>query len=337
MPISYYPHALHIKEARGIYMIEKNGQVNLDCVNNVSHIGHCHPEYVARIQKQVATLCTNSRYLYDNLNNVTKKLLARLPKDLSVITFCNSGTEANDLALQMAEIYTRKKGVICLDGAYHGISKATMDISPYKWGENYPVSSHVIVSKSPCTYRGHGKDDPISIKEYGDYLLSIIKEDTGAFISELMQSCAGQVIPPKDFYKEIYRVLKERRIVSIADEVQTGFGRLGSHFWCFEYYDVIPDIVVCGKAMGNGMPVAAVVCKKEIAWAFNKRGIEYFSTFGGNPLACTAAEAVLDIITSDKLQENALRTGKYLSLKLRALLDYPFVGDIRGVGLFQGF
>lgn len=191
-------------------------------------------------------------------------MLAKFPPELCVITFCNSGSEANDLAMQMAEIYTGKRGVICLEAAYHGITRSTMDVSPYKWNHNYPKPAHVTVAKSPCTYRGAlaGAKDS---KEYAAYLDSIINEDTGAFISELMQSCAGQVIPFKDFYKEVYAVAKAKGIVTIADEVQTGFGRIGSHFWAFQYYDVIPDIVTCGKAMGNGFPVSAVICKKHIS------------------------------------------------------------------------
>jgi 4-aminobutyrate aminotransferase-like enzyme len=161
---------------------------------------------------------------------------------------------------------------MCLEGGYHGISKATMDISAYKWNEHYPKPDHVTVAKSPCTYRGEFKDEPNS-KRYADYIRSITKEDTGAFLCELMQSCAGQVIPPRDHYKEVYAALKEKGVVTIGDEVQTGFGRLGCNFWAFEYYGIIPDIVTCGKAMGNGFPVSAVICKKEIAEAFKKRNI----------------------------------------------------------------
>lgn len=152
----------------------------------------------------------------------------------------------------------------------------------------------------------------------------------------MMQSCAGQVIPLKDFYKEIYPVLRSRGVVTIADEVQTGFGRLGSHFWAFQYYNVIPDIVTCGKAMGNGFPVSAVICRREIADSYHKQDIEFFSTYGGNPMAMAATCTVLDVIEEEKLQDNALEVGKYMRLRMHELCVYPFVGDLRGVGLFQG-
>lgn len=171
-----------------------------------------------------------------------------------------------------------------------------MDVSPYKWNNNYTQASHVTIAKTPCTYRGEFAGQPNFSKKYAEYLDTIINENTGAFIAELMQSCAGQVIPPKDFYQEVFAVLKNKGVVTIGDEVQTGFGRIGSHFWSFEYYGVIPDILVMGKAMGNGFPVSAVVCRKEIAEAFRKHDIEFFSTFGGNPMAATACEAVIDII-----------------------------------------
>lgn len=166
----------------------------------------------------------------------------------------------------------------------------------------------------------------------------MLDENDGAFISEYMLSCGGQVIPPKNFYKEIYRTLRERGVVCIGDEVQTGFGRLGETFWAFEHYGVVPDILTIGKAMGNGFPVGAVICTKEIAETIRKHDMEFFSTFGGNPMAMTATSAVLDVIDWQKLQENACETGKYLNKRLNEeiLPFYDFVGDIRGVGLFQG-
>ena len=211
-----------------------------------------------------------------------------------------------------------------------------MNVSPYKWNSNFKPSPDVTIAKSPCTYRSEFAGDVNFSKRYAEYLDSVITEDTGVFIAELMQSCAGQVIPPEDFYQEIYAVLKKKGVVTIGDEVQTGFGRLGSQFWSFEYYGVVPDILVMGKAMGNGFPVSAVVCKKEIADAFRDQDIEFFSTYGGNPMASIACESVLDIIEEEKLQENAFKTGQYLKQKLHSLLSLPYVGDIRGVGLFQG-
>lgn len=154
MSISYRAKPLRIKFARGQYLFEENGKKTLDCINNVSHIGHCHPYYVDKMQKQLNRLLTNSRFLYDQLLEATRKILKRFPPELCVVTFANSGSEANDLAMQMAEIHSKKNGIICLDGAYHGITKSCQEVSPYKWNQFIKKADHVKVAASPCTYRG---------------------------------------------------------------------------------------------------------------------------------------------------------------------------------------
>jgi ethanolamine-phosphate phospho-lyase len=171
----------------------------------VAHVGHSHPRLVQAVSKQLSLLNTNSRFLYDPLHNCLQRLLARFPARLSVVTFVNSGTEANDLALQMAAVKSRRGGVVCLEGAYHGISKATMDVSPYKWTEHYPCPPHVVVAPSPCTYRGPFREDS---KRYLAEFERLLRPDSGAFISELMQSCAGQVIPEPGFYRALYGLLR---------------------------------------------------------------------------------------------------------------------------------
>lgn len=338
MALSYSDNPLKILYAKGQYFYEENGNKVLDCINNVSHIGHCHPYYVAQMNAQNARLLTNSRFLYDELMTATNRLLKKFPKELCVVTFVNTGSEANDLALQMAEIHTGKRGVICFDGAYHGITGKCTEVSPYKWSEHYRKPEHVTVAATPCFYRGQFRDSKQPVQDYAEYFRGIVGDNNAAFISEFMQSCGGQVIPPEDFYRELYKILKERKVVTIGDEVQTGFGRLGSSFWAYEHYGVVPDIVTIGKAMGNGFPVAAVVCTREIAESYRRRDMEFFSTFGGNPMSMTATCAVLDVIEWQKLQENARETGRYLNKRLREeiLPFYDFVGDIRGLGLFQG-
>lgn len=164
--------------------------------------------------------------------------------------------------MQMAEIHSKKTGIICLEGAYHGITKACQEVSPYKWNQFIKKADHVKVARSPCTYRGFLSQTDNPAESYADYIDTLIDENTGAFICEYMQSCAGQVIPPKDLYKKVYEKLKSKGVVCIGDEVQTGFGRVGENFWAFQYYGVIPDIVTVGKAMGNGFPVSAVICTK---------------------------------------------------------------------------
>lgn len=265
LALNYAENPLKILYAKGQFLYEEKGTKVLDCINNVSHIGHCHPYFVMRMNIQNSHLLTNSRFLYDELMTATHKLLKTLPPELSVVTFVNSGSEANDIAMQMAEVHTRKRKVICFDGAYHGITTKCVEVSPYKWNEQYPKPENTIVADVPCFYRGKFRDSEKPVEDYSNYFKDLITEDTSAFICEYMQSCGGQIIPPKPFYKALYKELKDRGVVCIGDEVQTGFARLGEAFWAAEYYGVVPDIMTVGKAMGNGFPVAAVICTKEIA------------------------------------------------------------------------
>ena len=339
MSLSYSPHPLYITRSEGQFFYDENDHRYLDCINNVTHIGHCHPYFVQQVSNQLATLNTNSRFLYDSLITSTEKLLSLMPPELCVVTWANSGSEANDLAMQMARVITQKDDFVCLEGAYHGHTHLTMDVSPYKWNNLYRKPKHVIIADSPCTYRGKYRDDPDSSQKYAQDLGNRIDKKgkkVAGIIVESMQSCAGQIVPKRDYYTEIQNVIRERGGLFIADEVQTGFGRTGENFWAFQHYGIKPDIVTCGKAMGNGYPVSAVICTAEVADAFHKRGIEYFNTYGANPVACTAAEAVMDIIREDDLQGNASRVGNYLNERLTELLNYKFVGDIRGMGFFQG-
>ena len=338
MSISYDPEPLYISKAQGVTLYDQDGKPHLDCINNVSHIGHCNAYYIEKMTSQLNVLLTNSRFLYDPLHNVLEKLLRRFPPELCVVTFANAGSEANDLAIQMARIHTGNHNIVCLDGAYHGHTDLCMQVSPYKWNENYKQPTSTIIVDSPCTYRGKYRDQPdqSSVLYAQDYAKQLNGGKVAAFIAEPMQSCAGQIIPYKDYFKEMIKVTKEHGGVFIADEVQTGFARIGSHFWAFEHFGILPDIVCVGKAMGNGFPVSAVITTKEVAASYHKRGIEYFNTYGANPLACVAAEAVLDVIEQSDLQNNALVVGKYLTENLQQFLQYDFVGDLRGQGLFQG-
>lgn len=182
LAINYADHPLKVTHARGQYLYEQNGKKVLDCINNVSHIGHCHPYFVMRMNAQNQKLLTNSRFLYDELMTATHKLLKTLPKQLSVVTFVNSGSEANDLAMQMAEIHTQKQKVICFDGAYHGITSKCIEVSPYKWNENYKKSDRVIIADAPCFYRGQFKNSENPVSDYVSYFKDVITEDTSAFI-----------------------------------------------------------------------------------------------------------------------------------------------------------
>ncbi|CAH0725162.1 unnamed protein product, partial [Brenthis ino] len=274
-----------------------------------------------------------------------------MPESLSVCFFVNSGSEANDLALRLAQVHTKKKDVITLDHAYHGHLTSMIDVSPYKLnlpgGPDKPDWVHV--APVPDVYRGkytYPKDSS-SEEELGSMyaeevgiICERVKREKGgvcAFIAESLQSCGGQIIPPKGYFKRVYEYVREANGLCIADEVQVGFGRVGSHMWAFEAQDVAPDIVTMGKPMGNGHPVAAVVTTQEIAKSFADTGVEYFNTYGGNPVSCAIANAVLDVIEEEGLVERARRVGRYLLTRCEGLKrKHELVGDARGKGLFVG-
>lgn len=336
-----------LKMVRGIgqYLINQDGNFYLDGVNNVCHVGHCHPHVVSAGQKQMTVLNTNTRYLHDDIIEYTQRLLSKFPEPLRVCMFVCSGSEANELALRMARNCTGNHDIITVDGAYHGNTQALIDISPYKHdgpgGKGAPSWAHTVVM--PDGYRGPHKGRGESTGErYAGYVKDTVKkiEEAGkgvaAFICESMLGCGGQVILPDAYLKTAFEHVRSSGGVCIADEVQVGFGRAGSHFWAFETQGVVPDIVTLGKPMGNGHPLAAVVTTPEIADAF-ANGMEYFNTFGGNPVSCAIGMAVLDVIENEGLQENAKIVGKRLLDGLKSLEEkYPMVGDVRGWGLYVG-
>jgi 4-aminobutyrate aminotransferase-like enzyme len=324
------------------YLYDENGRAYLDAVNNVSHVGHCHPRVVKAAQEQMAVLNTNTRYLHENLVRYAERLCATLPAPLSVCFFVCSGSEANELALRLARTHTRQKDVIVVDAAYHGNTTGLVEISPYKFdgpgGTGAPPYVHTV--PMPDVYRGQYKrSDPRAAEKYAYHVEEIIRQRQGkvaAFICESLMGCGGQLVLPDNYLKEVYRYVRDAGGVCIADEVQVGFGRVGTHFWGFETQGVVPDIVTMGKPIGNGHPLAAVVTTPGIAASFNN-GMEYFNTFGGNPVSCAIGLAVLDVIAEEQLQANALHVGTHLLDSLRRLMDrHALIGDIRGPGLFVG-
>jgi len=329
----------------GSFLYTETGQPYLDGVNNVCHVGHCHPHVVAAGKDQMGVLNTNTRYLHDHIVNYAQRLLATFPDPLSVCFFVCSGSEANELALRLARNMTAQKDIISVDGAYHGNTQGLIDISPYKHdgpgGKGAPDWVHVVTM--PCGYRGPhkgtGKDSGIAYAAYVKKAIEAIqKKNRGpaAFICESMLGCGGQVLLPSGYLQTAFAHVRAAGGLCIADEVQVGFGRAGSHFWAFETQDVVPDIVTLGKPMGNGHPLAAVVTTPEIAEAFHN-GMEYFNTYGGNPVSCAVGMAVLDVIERENLQENASEVGAYLLQRLSALKEKStLVGDVRGLGLYLG-
>jgi 4-aminobutyrate aminotransferase-like enzyme len=336
-----------LKIVRGFrqYLYDETGQTYLDAVNNVPHVGHCHPRVVKAAREQTAVLNTNTRYLHDNLVEYALRLSETLPEPLRVFFFVCSGSEANDLALRLARTHTGKRDVIVIDGAYHGDLSSLIEISPYKFdgpgGTGAPPHVHKVLT--PDGYRGPYKrlDAEAGIK----YARPVQKAVAGiqeqgkgvaAFISESLMSCAGQIVFPDGYLQEAFFHVRKAGGVCIADEVQVGFGRVGSHFWGFETQGVVPDIVTMGKPIGNGHPLAAVVTTPEIAASF-QTGMEYFNTFGGNPVSCAVGLAVLDVLREEKLQQNALEVGHHFKSGLEKLTSkYPLIGDVRGLGLFLG-
>jgi len=340
-----YRKPLHIVRGYMQHLYDAEGHRYLDAVNNVPHVGHSHPRVVRAARRQAGILNTNTRYLHENIVRYAERLCAKLPAPLRVCYFVCSGSEANDLALRLARAHTRRRGMIVLEGAYHGNLTSLIDISPYKFdgqgGSGAPA--HVRKAAVPDVYRGlYRKADPDAGSRYGRCVSQEIEAMRGegheiaAFISETALSCAGQIILPAGYLAEAFRHVRAAGGVCIADEVQVGFGRLGTHFWGFETQDVVPDIVTMGKPIGNGHPLAAVVTTEEIAASFHN-GMEYFNTYGGNPVSCAVGLAVLDVIESEGLQAHALAVGSRMKEGLARLKDrHPFIGDVRGGGLFIG-
>ncbi|WP_042777072.1 aminotransferase class III-fold pyridoxal phosphate-dependent enzyme [Sinorhizobium fredii] len=340
-----YDKPIKFVRGEGAWLIDDRGRAYLDCFNNVCHIGHAHPAVVEAMARQAATLNTNTRYLHDNIVAYAERLTATMPKELAIAGFVNSGSEANGLALRLMRAHTGRENAIVLDWAYHGTTQELIDISAYKFRRKGGKGQkpHVHVATVPDSYHApadwpieeHGKRFAESVAD----LIAALKakgEAPGFFLAESIPSVAGQVFLPDGYLKEVYRMVREAGGVCIADEVQVGFGRVGSHWWAFETQGVVPDIVTMGKPIGNGHPLAAVVTTREIASSFNN-GMEFFNTFGGNPVSCAVGLAVLDVIERQELRRNALEIGNYLIAAFRKMqMRYDVIGDVRGLGLFLG-
>jgi len=288
-------------------------------------------------------LSTNTRYLNDVVNEYAERLAATLPAPLRVVYLVNSASEANELALRLARAYTDARDMIVLEAAYHGNTTSLIDISPYKHagsgGNGAPDWVHV--APLPDVYRGAHRDADAGVR-YADSVAEIIKRigKTGrglaGFIAETCPSVGGQLVFPSAYLASVYEHVRRAGGVCIADEVQTGLGRMGTSFWAFEDQGVVPDIVVMGKPLGNGHPIGAVATTRAIAMAFDN-GMEFFSTFGGNTVSCAVGLAVLDVVRDEGLQEHAREVGVGLLANLRSLAErYSVIGDVRGSGLFLG-
>jgi 4-aminobutyrate aminotransferase-like enzyme len=268
-----------------------------------------------------------------------------MPDELSVVMFVNSGSEANELAMRLMQCYNKSNELIVVDGAYHGNTNKAIEISPYKFngpgGDGAADNIHIVPMPDPYRGKFKGMSEKTG-QAYAESVSETISQLTlqgkqvGGFICESLQGVGGNLIMPDGYLKSVYRSIRAAGGLCIADEVQVGFGRVGTHWWAFETQDVVPDIVTLGKPIGNGHPLAAVVTTKKVADAF-VTGMEYFNTFGGNPVSCAIGKAVIDTISEDKLRENAIMTGNHMMTQLRQLQNqFPIIGDVRGLGLFIG-
>lgn len=340
-----YSEPIKFVRGEGAYLIDHRGRAYLDCFNNVCHLGHAHPEVVEVLSHQAGLLNTNTRYLHDNIVEYSERLTATLPGDLAVASFVCTGSEANNLMLRMAEAHTGRREAVVLDWAYHGTTPELIELSPYKYKRNGGKGrpDHVFEAAIPDAYRAPADWAPEEITQrYVESVaeqLALMKRQgrlPAFFIAESIPSVAGQVFLPDGYLEEVYKLIRAEGGLCVADEVQVGFGRVGSHWWAFETQGVTPDVVTMGKPIGNGHPMAALVTTREVAASFNN-GMEYFNTFGGNPVSCAVGLSVLNVIEREGLRENARVVGDYILSGLRRLMEkYEVIGDVRGMGLFLG-
>ncbi len=334
----FYNDPVHIVRGEGVWLFDADGRKYLDMYNNVPHVGHCHPHVVKAICEQAGTLNTHTRYLHENVLDYAERLTAKFSDELDTAMFCCTGSEANELALRIARAVTDGEGLIVTDFAYHGNTKAIHEIST----EDCPVDKlppYVVTVPNPDCYRGmHTEAD--AGERYAAHIETAV--DTllergikpAAFVIDTIISSGGVVAPAPGYLKKAADIIHAAGGLFIADEVQPGFGRTGKHFWGFEADAVTPDIVTMGKPMGNGHPIAAVVTSADMAKSFSHDD-GYFDTFGGNPVSCAAALAVMDVIENEKLQQNALEVGTHIVAGLNALAEtHEMIGDVRGNGLF---
>ncbi|MSU56992.1 MAG: aminotransferase class III-fold pyridoxal phosphate-dependent enzyme [Pedosphaera sp.] len=340
----YYKNPIMFVEGKMQYIWDDTGKRYLDGLGGIVTIsvGHCHPHVVAAANQQNETLQHSTTiYLHPNVGAFAEKLASKMPGDLKVCYFVNSGSEANDLALLMARASTGNFDLIALRNAYHGGNASGMGVTAHStWKYNVPHSFGVHHAIAPYQYRGpYGYDDADAGKKYAADVKEVIDYATpgkvAAFIAESIQGVGGFVEFPQGYLKNVYEHVRAAGGVCIADEVQTGFGRTGTHFWGFETQGVIPDIVTMAKGIGNGCPLAAVVTTAKIAQSLV--GKVHFNTFGGNPVVSAMGKAVLEVIENEKLQENSLKQGARIRDGLEKLkAKYPIIGDVRGKGLMIG-
>ncbi len=335
----FYRKPLHVERGEGAILYDANGRAFIDAYNNVASVGHCHPHVVNAISRQAGALGTNTRYVYRVLADYAERLQATMPDHLTSSIMVNSGSEANDIAWRIATLLTGRRGGIVMEDAYHGITEAISHLSPER---PEAVAPHVRTLMSPDPYRNRveGKEDPAAIYAAdADRAIRELDEagfGTACFMIDTSFCSNGIPDVPAGYLQDVAARVRSAGGMIIADEVQYGFGRPGTHMWGFDRHGMKPDIVTLGKPVGDGFPLGVVVTTAEILEEFS-RASGLFSTFGGNPVACAAGIAVLDVLEREELLENARTTGGYLKEGLEDLKDrHPMLGDVRGHGFITG-
>jgi len=338
----FYSEPVHIVRGEGVWLFDANGEQYLDVYNNVAHVGHCHPRVVSALERQIRTLNTHTRYVHEGVLDYAEKLVDRFPEPLRMAMFACTGTEANELALRIARAFSGGTGVIATENAYHGNSWAIAQISS-SYVSHEAREPNVVTVPAPDVYRGlYREGDAEAGAKFALHIAEAIATlqargiQLAAFIADTIFSSDGLPNVPQDYLRLALESVHDAGGVFIADEVQPGFGRTGSTFWGFERHGVVPDIVTMGKPMGNGHPVSGVVTNPEVLNEFENKA-RYFNTFGGNPVSCAAANAVLDVIEEESLQSHAAEVGHYFKSQLESLATgYDCIGEVRGSGLFLG-
>ncbi|MEQ9892815.1 aspartate aminotransferase family protein [Pectobacterium aroidearum] len=335
----FYRKPVHLVRGEGQYLWDADGKKYLDVYNNVASIGHCHPAVVEAVHQQMTMLNTHTRYLHERILDYSEQLLATAPAAINRAMYMCTGSEANDLAIRVARAWSGGTGVIVTREAYHGTSDLTSGVSP-ALGSGQPLAATTRLVPPPDAYRVNTPDLGVWFaneiqKQIDDMAAHGIK--FAAFLADSIFSSDGVHPNPRGFLRPVVDVVHRNGGIFIADEVQPGFARTGDAFWGFARHDVVPDIITTGKPMGNGIPVSGLLAKSDVLAAFSDQ-IPYFNTFGGNPVAMAAAQAVLKVIHDEQLQEHSRVVGAQLLAELTTLQDkYASVGNVRGAGLFIGF
>lgn len=334
----FYQQPLHVVRGEGVWLYDADGQPYLDVYNNVASVGHSHPQVVAAIARQAAVLNTHTRYLHDGIVDYAERLLATLAMPGYQAMFTCSGSEANDLALRLAGSVTGGQGVIVTAHAYHGVTSAIAACSP-AFGDGVPLGPQVRTVPAPDGYRGNRQQVAEQFTRDVQAAIADLQRHgmrPAALLVDTLFTSDGVFADPAGFLQGAVDAIHAAGGLFIADEVQAGFARSGSHFWGFQRHGIAPDIVTMGKPMGNGHPLAGLMARADIIDAFGRQ-VRYFNTFGGNPVSCAAGMAVLDVIEGEGLQQNAHATGAYLKQGFEKLADkHALIGDVRGAGLFIG-